>query len=122
MRPYIVEVAPPGLDHDAGFCVRAEPFDTQAFVTKSAIEALVGAVLPGLPGIDERRANLRFGSPPQNRMADELWPVVRGAAKTGALCGEFDRQVLGRLAVVDRVLNGWASDLWLPSRLASELS
>ena len=78
MRPYIVEVAPPGLDHDAGFCVRAEPFDTQAFVTKSAIEVLVGAVLPGLPGIDERRADPRFGSPPQNRLADELWPVVKG--------------------------------------------
>ena len=67
----VVEVAPPGLDHDAGFCARAESLDTQAFVMKSAVEALVSAVLPLPPGSDQRRADPRFGSPPQDGMADK---------------------------------------------------
>ena len=81
MRRCIVEVAPPRLDHDAGFCVRAEPLDTQAFVTKSAIEALVGAVLPGLPEIDERRADPRFGSPCRIAWLTNSGPLSEGSGQ-----------------------------------------
>ena len=54
MRPHRVVMPTPGLDDDAGIGAVAERFQAQAFVPELAVEALPGAILPWLAGIDER--------------------------------------------------------------------
>ena len=53
MRPDLVVVSAPLLDHNSGLGARPEPLDVQALITERAIEALVGPVLPRLAGIEE---------------------------------------------------------------------
>ena len=52
MRPHRVVVLPLALDDDLRFGARAEPFESQAFVAKLAVEAFADAILPGLAGLD----------------------------------------------------------------------
>ena len=56
---------------------RSKPFETQALVAELAVEALVGAVLPGLAWIAQRGADTGLGDPLQDGVADELGSVVR---------------------------------------------
>lgn len=42
----------PGSDHDRRLTSGPKPFDVQAFVTQSHVEAFVGAILLGLAWID----------------------------------------------------------------------
>jgi hypothetical protein len=57
------------------------PLDAQAFVAQAAVEALVGAVLPGLPRVDQGGPDAGDFRPLENRLADELGSVRAG---TGA--------------------------------------
>ena len=50
MRSDLVVVLAPALDHDLRIDSIAKPLHRQALVAKLAVEGLVGAVLPGLPG------------------------------------------------------------------------
>ncbi len=77
LRPGLVVVLAPGLDDDLGFAARAEPFDGQALVAELAVEALVGAVLPGLARVVEHGRDALTGDPLQDGLADEFRPVVR---------------------------------------------
>src|SRR3982750_1836216 len=67
----------PGLDDHTCLFARAKPLSAQAFVSEAAVEALVGAVLPRLAGIDQRGADARFGGPLEDCAADELRAIVR---------------------------------------------
>ena len=77
MRSDLVVVPAPGLDDHPCFVARAEPFQTEAFIAQFPVEALVGAVLPRLARIDQRRLDVRFNDPGQDRLADELRAIVR---------------------------------------------
>ena len=57
MRSDLVVVPPPGLDDDLRLGSAAEPFEAQAFVAELAVEALRNTILPGLAGLDQRRAD-----------------------------------------------------------------
>ena len=70
-----VVVLPPSLDDDLRLAAGAEPFHAQAFVAKLAVEALVGAVLPGLAGVDQGDLDVRLDDPFKDRLADELRAV-----------------------------------------------
>jgi hypothetical protein len=54
VRANLVVVTAPGLDHRDGFGTAAEVLQVEALVTKTAIEAFVGAVLPWFAGRDVR--------------------------------------------------------------------
>jgi hypothetical protein len=54
MRAHGVVVNAPCLDEDAGLFAIPEPFEVEALLAQAAVEALVGAVLPGLAGVDVR--------------------------------------------------------------------
>ena len=54
MGTNVVVVLPPDFDDRRGLGAGAKPLHAQALVAEAAIGALVGAVLPGLAGIDER--------------------------------------------------------------------
>ena len=56
---YLVVVIAPGFDQGSGFAARTEPLDGQTLVAELAVEAFVGAVLPGLAGIVEHGGNAR---------------------------------------------------------------
>lgn len=76
MRPHGVIVLPPSLDDDLGLGTRAKPFETEAFVTEFAVEALGDAILPGLAGLDQRGADTLPDDPGQQRFRHELRAVV----------------------------------------------
>ena len=71
-------------DDDLCLCTRPEPLDAQALVAQLAVEALVVAVLPGLAGIDQRRADAGMGEPLEDRQADELRSAVRAQEERSA--------------------------------------
>jgi hypothetical protein len=52
MRSYLLVVAAPLLDDHAHLGSIAELFHVQTLVSQASVEALVGAVLPRLAGID----------------------------------------------------------------------
>ncbi len=54
MRTDFVVVTAPGFDHDGRFCSASEPLERQALVAELAVEAFIGSVLPGFPGVDQR--------------------------------------------------------------------
>jgi hypothetical protein len=72
----VVVVLPPGLDDGASLGAAAEPLHAEALVAELAVEALVGPVLPGLSGVDERRIDTLGRQPPQDGVRDELRSVV----------------------------------------------
>ena len=77
MRPHLVVVLPPRLDHNLRLGPGAEPFEAQAFVAELAVEALRGPILPGLARIDQRGLDTLVDDPLQQRSGDELRPIVR---------------------------------------------
>ena len=72
----MVVVPTPGFDHDTRFLAAPEPFEGQALVAELAVEALIGAVLPGFARIVQRRVDMRCAEPFEDRVADELRAVV----------------------------------------------
>ena len=76
MRAHLVEVPPPVFDHDLRLGARPEPFEAQALVAELAVEALRDAILPGLAGIDQCRVDALLDDPGQQRLGDELRPIV----------------------------------------------
>ena len=76
MGPRRIVFTPELLDDDLGFRAVPEPLQGEALVPELAVEGLVGAVLPGLAGIDERRVDVRLGEPAQDRPGDELRAVA----------------------------------------------
>ena len=54
VRPFGVVVAAPSFDDDLRFPAAAEPLEVQTLVPEAPVERLVGAVLPGLAGINVR--------------------------------------------------------------------
>ena len=53
MWPHCIVMATPDFDEDESFAAAAEPLQVQALIAQLAVEALVGAVLPGFARIDE---------------------------------------------------------------------
>ena len=76
MRPDLVVVAPPLLDAHAGVDAVAKPLQAQMLVAKLPVERFVGAILPRLPRIDQRRLDAGLVQPPEDRARDEFRPVV----------------------------------------------
>ena len=76
VRSHLVVVPAPGLDRHLGLGAQAKPFQAQALVAELAVEALVGAFLPGSARIDQRRVGALIDGPRQQRAGDELRPIV----------------------------------------------
>ena len=76
MGPNGVVVTTPAFNDDPRIGAVAEPLQTQAFVAEFAVEALAGAILPRLAGVDMRRVDLLVGKPLQDRLRDELRAIV----------------------------------------------
>ena len=74
MRPDVVVVHAPGLDHHARLLASSEPFEVEALFAKAAVEALVRSVLPGLPRVDVGAVDLLRNKPAQDGAGDELRP------------------------------------------------
>ena len=66
MRSLGVVVSSPNLDHDTRIGTIAEPFKAQALITEFPVEALAGAVLPGLSGVYVRGADVSLREPVQH--------------------------------------------------------
>ncbi len=72
-----VVVTTPALDDHPRFGSASEPLHAQPLVAELAVQALGGAILPRLAGVDVRRFDALLLQPFQHRMADELGAVVR---------------------------------------------
>ncbi len=76
MGPYRVVVLPPLFDADLRVDAVAKPLQREMFIPELPVERFVGAILPRLPGVDERRLDRRRLEPFENRPGDKLWPIV----------------------------------------------
>ena len=76
MRPHRVEVAPPLLDPDLGVDAIPKPLQRDELVAELAVERFVGAILPRLAWIDQRRLDASVLQPPQDRAGHKLRTVV----------------------------------------------
>ncbi len=65
----LVVVLAPGFDDGNSFSSRTEPLDGQALVSELAVEAFIGAVLPGLAWIVEHGGNAGVRDPFQDGLA-----------------------------------------------------
>lgn len=63
----VVVVDPPVFDHDPGLKQAVELLNSEAFVTKSAVERLDPGILPGLAWINEVAAGTVSGTSPPGR-------------------------------------------------------
>ena len=88
----VIEVTAPMFDDDAGFDAVAKPLDGQTFVSELAIEAFIGAVLPGFAGIDERGFDVRVGEPLEKCVADEFRTIVRAQVARRPVRGDQTRE------------------------------
>lgn len=57
---------------NAGIGAVAEPIQAQAFVPELAVEAVPGAILPWLAGVDVRGVDVLARKPLQDRLGDKL--------------------------------------------------
>ena len=102
MRPHVIVMASPDFDEYSSVSAAAEPLHAQAFIPELAVEALVGSVLPGLAGIDQRGVDLRFSEPFQNRFAHELRAVVGAPEQRRAARADQTREYVDDAA--ERIL------------------
>src|SRR6185503_1006641 len=86
MRPHLVVVPPPRLDDHFRFGTRTKPFGTQTLVAEFAVEAFHDAILPGLAGLDQCRADALRDDPGQQGLGYELRPVVAAQERRRAAC------------------------------------
>jgi len=82
----------PALDDHFGLSPAPEPVEGEAFVAELAVEALVGAVLPGFAGGDVGGLDALIGEPGQDGPGDELGPVVGADVLRGAVQADETRQ------------------------------
>ena len=90
----LVVVFAPRLNDGACLGERSEPFHAQALVAKAAVEALVGAVLPGFAWVDERSLDTFARHPAQERARDELGTIVAAQVVRSATEAHEARQHL----------------------------
>ena len=83
MRPLLVVVAPPGLQHRPSVTEGAEQRLVEQLVAQAAVEALVVAVLLRLAGRDLAPADLHVVGPAQDGVGGQLRAVVAGP-RTGS--------------------------------------
>lgn len=76
VRSHLVVVLPPELDDGDDLRPGAQPLETEALVAELPVEALLGAVLPGLAGRDVCGADAELHRPPDDGRGDEFGPVV----------------------------------------------
>ena len=76
MRSDFVVVTAPGFDADLRVDPVAKPLQRQALIPELPVERFVGAILPWLAGVDERRLDLRRLDPAEDRRRDEFGAVV----------------------------------------------
>jgi hypothetical protein len=77
MRSDFVVLTPELLDRDLRIDSVSEPLHRKTFIAEFAIEGLVGAVLPRLPGIDMDNVDVRLREPLQYRSRHKLRAIVR---------------------------------------------
>ena len=77
MGSAVIVIMPPGFGDPSGFLNAPEPVLVEAFIPESPIEALAGAVLHGLPRLDEVVSNPPLIAPLVEDPAGELRAVVR---------------------------------------------
>ena len=63
MRPDLIVLFEPLIDHGLSLSGRTKPFGIENFSAKRAVEALVISVLPGRPRIDADRFDAYLGQP-----------------------------------------------------------
>ena len=90
MRPYVIVMTPPDFDEDACFGATAKPLHAQAFVAELAVEALIGAVLPRVSGIDQRSVDLRLGELLKDHLAHEFRAILRAQDRNHLPFGKPD--------------------------------
>src|SRR5688572_5413072 len=71
-----VVVDAPGFDEGSCFGAVPEPFLVQALIAKSAVEALVGAILPRLARRNVSGLDAVVCEPAQDGGRHELWAIV----------------------------------------------
>ena len=87
MQPDVVVMTAPDFDDCPCLGAASEPFDRQAFVAEFPVEALIRAVLPGFAGVDRRYFDSFVEQPFEDRVTDELRPVVRTQVTRSAVRG-----------------------------------
>ena len=76
MGTHLVEMASPRFDHRLGLGSGTKPFQRQALVAEFPVEAIAGAVLPGLARLDQRRLDAGADHPFQQRATDEFRAIA----------------------------------------------
>jgi hypothetical protein len=76
MRSHLVVITAPVLDQDTSFLPRSEPLLVLTLIAKPPIEALIGAVPPGLAWIVQCGLDIRIVDPFEDRVADKLRAAV----------------------------------------------
>ena len=84
MRPDLVVVLAPLLDGDFGFHAVPKPLQAHVLVATRPVERFVGAILPWLARVDERRLDVRGLHPALDRARDELGSVVPSESEVKA--------------------------------------
>ena len=115
MRPDLVVVLTPALDHDLRIDSIAKPLHRQALIAELAVEGLVRAVLPWLARIDERRFDVLAREPSQDRAGQELRAVVGSQVPRSSMPADEPGEYLDHAVAADT-----ASDIDR-QRLAREL-
>ena len=134
VRAHGVVVSTPDFDHDGGLGPGAEPLDRQALVAEAAVEAFVGAVLPGLAGtisavpmppvaIHSRIARLTNSGPLSERRKSGAPCVLTRRVSTSIIrCERIDPAT--SIARHSRVNSSTTVRhfIWRPSAVASKLT
>src|SRR6185437_14383002 len=81
----LVVVSAPALYDDLRVDSVAKPLHRQALIAELPVEGLVGAVLPGLAWLDQRRFDLFRDQPPQDSAGEEFRTVVRSQVLRSAV-------------------------------------
>ena len=95
VRPDVVVVEPPALDHGAGLGEVGEDLFVQALVAQLAVEALGGAVLLRLARRDVAPVDAGSVGPFQHGSAGHLRAVVADDGQRLAAPGDWDVQLAG---------------------------
>jgi len=76
VRPDLVVIPAPSIDHVAGLGKRREPVLIEALIAELAVEALDVAVLHGAARLDQQVRDAVLLRPGDEGPAGELWPIV----------------------------------------------
>ncbi len=94
MRPELVVVPSPTLDKHICLLERVEDLSIQQLVSELSVEALVVAVLPRAPRLDEERFHIDPAEPLTDRLGGELRAVVGAdVIRWAAVCEQVREKV-----------------------------